>query len=297
MREFAATIGTFDGVHTGHKLVLKTLIEEAEKNALTPVAITFDRHPLSLVDKSREPASICGHKEKISLIEKTGVKTEVITFDDRIRNLTAKLWMKKIREELGVRLLVIGYDNRFGSDGFELTMEEYKTAGRDCGIEMIWAPELKGVSSSKIRSAIKNGDMESVFKMLGRNYEISGKVMKGQSLGRTIGYPTANITPEEKIGLPKEGVYAAIAVLPDNSEWPAMVNIGRKPTVGFCTMSEIEAHIIGWQGNLYSKEVKLRFIRRLRDEIKFNSLEELRNQLNKDKEEVLELLKDNSYGM
>lgn len=292
----AAAIGTFDGVHLGHEEVLSTLKKVADKKNLEPIAITFDRHPLDLIAPQRAPKSITTIAKKKDLIFKSGVNPVIIPFDEALRKTTAKEWMTLLSELHDVRVLVVGYDNTFGSDGVNLSISDYRKIGNDIGIEVIEAPLRVGVSSSAIRKAIANGDITGANDMLGRHFLLPGIVVPGNRLGRTIGFPTANILTESGIVVPGRGVYAAKAVLPDGSQHPAMVNIGVRPTIRRGNEPTVEAHIIGWEGDIYGKTIALLFYSRLRDEKRFDTIDNLRYQLNKDKEDTLKVLQEGNMA-
>ena len=286
----AAAIGTFDGVHLGHAEVLATLSNAASEKNLEPIAITFDRHPLELIAPARAPKAITTIPKKESLISKTGVTPTVIPFDENLRKTTAKEWMQIIRREHDVRLLVVGYDNTFGCDGVNLSIADYRNIGKELGIEVIEAPLVAGVSSSAVRKAIAAGDIAAANEMLGRHFLLPGNVVSGNKLGRTIGFPTANILTEPGLVVPGNGVYAAKVVLPDGSKLPAMVNVGVRPTIRRGNDLTVEAHIIDWKGDLYGKNISVIFFSRLRDERQFNSIDTLRRQLEADRQAALSAL-------
>lgn len=287
MKKKVAAIGTFDGVHIGHMEVLRKVKEIAADRDLFPAVITFERHPLSLIAPERTPPSIIPIKKKFNLLRKEGLEPEIVNFTEEVRATTAQDWMTRMYEEMEVQVLVVGYDNTFGSDGVALNLNDYKRIGQKIGIEVVVAPVAEGISSSLIRKKIMEGDIEEANRMLGRSFTLSGKAVHGNKLGRTIGFPTANILPEEGMVLPAHGVYAAIATLDNEQKYPAMVNIGVRPTIRRSDTPTIETHIIGWDGDLYDKEVRLSFKRRLRDEIRFDSIEALSRQLEADKKAVL----------
>ena len=278
----AAAIGTFDGVHLGHAAVISCLKEIASEKGLQPIAITFDRHPLSLIAPERAPLSITTIHKKEDLLSKAGVVPVVVPFDESLRSTTASDWMKMLRDDYNVEAIVVGYDNTFGCDGVALSVADYKEIGSRLGIEVTEAPFVAGISSSAIRKAISSGRIEEANAMLGRKFSLPGVVVEGNKLGRTIGFPTANILPHAGIVLPGNGVYAAFATLPDGSRRGAMVNVGTRPTVRRGNNMTIEAHILGWKGDIYGMPIKLTFVARMRDEEKFNSIEALRRQLEKD---------------
>lgn len=284
----AAAIGTFDGVHTGHLAVLEKVREEALRKGLRPLAITFDRHPLSLIAPERAPGAITSVERKEKLIRRAGVDPVVVAFDESLRATTAAEWMRILKERYGVELLIVGYDNTFGSDGVNMSIADYRKIGAALGMEVMEAPMVEGVSSSHIRKAVAAGRMDDATRMLERPFSLSGVVVEGNKLGRTIGFPTANLLPRPGIITPARGVYAAFAILPDGKTAPAMVNIGVRPTIRRGNAPTIEAHIIGWEGDLYGHEIRVGFIARLRDEVQFNSIDALRRQLKKDLEATRE---------
>lgn len=287
MTDAAAAVGTFDGIHIGHAEVLRTVKLEAQKRGYEPLAFTFDRHPLSLIAPERAPLAITSVERKGKLIQRMGVTPVVMPFDEDMRATTAADWMRLLRDKYGVKLLVVGYDNTFGSDGVNLSIADYARIGESLGIEVVEAPYVAGVSSSAVRKAIASGDVEKAAEMLDRPFTISGTVVEGNKLGRTIGFPTANLQPRAGIILPAHGVYAAKAILPDGKTVPAMVNIGVRPTIRRGNAPTVEAHLIDWKGDLYGYPIRLEFHRRLRDEKQFNSIDALRRQLAKDRLEVI----------
>ena len=288
VKDRVAAIGTFDGVHRGHRSVLKMMTDYAIAHDMEPLAITFSNHPLSLIDPSRTPKTLTPLKKKKNLLQEVGSVPKVFEFDSSLRNTTAAQWMRKLHDEMGVKTLIIGYDNTFGSDGVYLSLEDYKKIGKEIGIEVLTAPEIKDVSSSAIRKAVSEGEMEAERNMLGRPYSITSKVVSGNSLGHTIGFPTANLEIPEGVAVPKIGVYAAIVkILETGKKYAAMVNIGKRPTVMRGDGVVIEAHLLDWDGDLYGKEITVRFLKRIRNEEKFESIDALKRQLAKDREEVL----------
>ena len=290
--EKAVTIGTFDGVHRGHRLVLETLKREARKRGLQPVAISFDRHPLELVAPERAPGNLTSTRRKEELLRREGVETLILPFNEKLRGMRAYEWLDHIHRKYGVKLLIAGYDNTFGSDGIDLSIADYKAMGDAIGIEVMAAPEEEGVSSSAVRKAVKSGDIKKAISLLGHRPELEGRVAPGFKVGHEIGFPTANLQVSARAVMPAPGVYAALAFIEDAAEGlPAMVNIGYRPTFkGTAKESRhltVEAHIIGSDMELYGKNVRLEWVGRLRDERKFGSVEELIAQLQRDREETL----------
>lgn len=279
----AAAVGTFDGLHRGHQEVLKTLTETASAQGLRPLVFSFDRHPLALIAPERTPPMLMPVQTREEMLEELGAIPVTLRFDDSLRHLTAAEWLKILRDSYGVRTMILGYDNTFGCDGRGMTHERLRSLALPLGIEIVEAPEIPGMSSSAARKAIISGNVEKGAGILGRPYALPGKIVEGERLGRTIGFPTANLRPDQEMAVPARGVYAAEALLTDGRRIPAMVNIGVRPTVGEGLRPTIEAHLIGFGGDLYGKPMTLLFRKRLRDEIRFSGLEALKEQLEKDR--------------
>lgn len=275
----AATIGTFDGLHRGHMKVIDCLKSEASARGLRPLAITFDRHPLMTVAPERAPLMLMDIDERDARLRDCGLAVQRVVFDSPIARLTAREWLTRLRDTMDVRLIIVGYDNTFGCDGIHMSVAGYRLIGDSLGIDVVEAPLERGISSSAARRLLAAGDIPGAAHLLGRPFEISGTVIRGDRIGRTIGFPTANINPGPRRQLPAEGVYAATAILPDGSEYPAVVNIGRRPTVIDNGHLRLEAHLHGFAGDLYGSRLRLRFISRLRPERRFASLDELKSQI------------------
>lgn len=288
-----ATVGMFDGVHLGHRHLLRSLIDEGAKRGLTPMAATFTTHPLKVINSSQQtPPSVTTLPERLLLLESTGLEEcLLLDFDRRLMSLSARDFLRMLRDSYSVRAFITGFNNRFGSDT-SLTFDDYREIASDEGIELIGASEFSPgrhesvISSSAIRSLIGNdGNVTEAAMMLGRPYSLSGNVVHGNALGRTIGFPTANMLPDspDKV-IPLKGVYACQAILPGHTGGvlPAMVNIGERPTFNDSRGLSIEAHIIGLHRDIYDQPLTLRFLRRLRDEQRFTSPQALKEQLSID---------------
>lgn len=287
---YAATVGTFDGVHRGHAEVLDTLGFEAVIRGLQPLAITFDRHPLSVVAPKRAPGMLTSRHERDLLIRSHRVEPVEIPFTPQLASMTAREWIQRLHEKYNVALLVIGYDNTFGHDGRSMTHEDYLHIGEESGIEIIEAPCLPGISSSAIRRAVAEGRITEAADMLGRPFALEGTVGTGQQVGRTIGFPTANVIPAPYMAVPGGGVYAARAFIPGRTDpVAAMVNIGRRPTIADSLGVTVEANLIDWSGDLYGLPLRLEFLQRLRDERRFDSLDSLAERLRKDRTQARKL--------
>lgn len=278
-KESAVTTGTFDGVHPGHREVVRHLLEIGDRRGLRPVAVTFDRHPLQVISPERAPKMICTPDERDSMLRDLGVEVRRVTFDEDLRRLTARSWLERLRDSLGMRLLVTGYDHTFGSDGLGMSLADYRRLGVETGVDIEPAPLVEGFSSSAIRRAVATGDMTEAKRLLGRPFTLSGSVIEGKRLGRTIGYPTANLLTAPGLQLPRHGVYAAMAILDDGRRFPAVVNVGTRPTVTPGGAISIEAHLSGLHEDIYGKKLTLGFIARLRDERRFPSLDSLQLQI------------------
>ena len=284
-----ATIGFFDGVHIGHCHLINMLKKVARERGVEACVITFDRHPRQVVQPEWCPEMLTTLEEKTQLLEATGIdRCEVLHFDREMANQSAHDFMQHtLKEKMGVSILVTGYDNRFGhnrSEGFE----DYVRYGKEIGIEVIKGEELtdgsNNVSSSSIRRMLKEGRIEDATRCLGREYQLTGTVVGGEHIGRTIGFPTANIRPDDSSKLiPANGVYAVDvwSQAGDINRERAMLNIGTRPTFNG-TATTIEVHIPHFAGNLYGSTLSIAFLRKIREERKFDSPEALVEQLNKD---------------
>lgn len=300
-----ATIGFFDGVHRGHQFVIGRMAEEARRRGLEAVAVTLDTHPREVVRGCSNPAQqkktqlLTTRDEARRLILAAGAdRCEVLHFDASLAELSAKDFMQTVlRDQLGVKVLMTGYDNRFGhrsresSEGFN----DYVEYGRQLGIKVISLPPLKETagraSSSAIRSALSEGDVAQATQLLGRPYSIVGHVVHGFEEGRRLGFPTANVAPASvKTLIPAPGVYAVeVSVEGMKSVWQGMMNIGTRPTYGGSELS-LEVHLLDFDGNLYDKNITLTFLKHIREERAFASRDALRQQLQKDREAVKELI-------
>ena len=282
------TSGTFDGVHLGHQKILKRLNEVAELTNGESVVITFYPHPRSVISPDNQIVKLLSTlDEKIELLEKSGVNhLLIIPFTREFSELSSEEFIQKILiETIGTKTLVIGYDHRFGKNregGFDylkLNKEKY-----GFGIEEISRQDIENVvvSSSKIRKALQEGDVPSADHFLGRNYSLSGVIVKGKQLGRTIGFPTANIQVREIAKLiPLDGVYV-VKVYYKAKTFGGMLNIGNRPTVDG-TFQTVEVNIFDFNQEIYGENLTVEFLQKIRNEQKFNGLDELKDQIVKDK--------------
>lgn len=292
---YAVTIGTFDGLHRGHLEVLNLLKEEGGRRGLSPMVITFDAHPLSVVAPERTPPAILSTLSKLSAMRGEGLKIHLLDFTPATARQSTADWMRSLHDYHHVDLIVLGYDNTFGHDGRSLSQADYIRLGREAGVEVVIAPQVEGVSSSEIRRLISEGDLEKGAALLGHPFTLDGRVEEGDHIGRSLGVPTANMRPALPVNrlLPPFGVYASLTRLADGSEYPSVTNIGLRPTVRDLAATptpRIETHLIGYNGpDLYGQRIEVQILRRMRDEEKFSSLEALKERLRKDIDERLSL--------
>ena len=286
-----ATTGFFDGVHTGHRLVIERLVSLARERGDESLVVTFWPHPRAVLqDGARELRLLTTLEEKKAMLAALGVDhVEVLDFSRAFAALTAEEYLRDIlHTRLGVTTLLVGYDNRLGSD--RLTAPALAPIAKEVGIELIELPSLSfraeaepesrnlEVSSTKIRRALQDGRIEDATSMLGYGYSLTGVVVAGNRMGRTIGFPTANLRLYEPLKLiPARGVYVVEAEVL-GKRYRGMTDIGTRPTVGG-TFPTIETHILDFDEDIYGLPLTITFLRRLRDEIHFPSLEALKDQL------------------
>lgn len=281
------TSGTFDGVHLGHQKIIQRIREIARSIHGETVLITFWPHPrLVLYPTEHHLRLLSTFEEKANLLRQFGIDHLVtIPFTQEFSQMTSEQFIRKVLvEKIHTKKLVIGYDHRFGKNregSFDYLQEHSSEFGFD--LEEISRQDVEeiGVSSTKIRKALESGDIRTATNYLGRPYELNGLVVKGQQIGRSIGFPTANIhIPNDYKLIPHDGVYA-VEVKVEGVLYKAMLNIGNRPTVDG-TRKTVEAHLFDFQGDLYNKLVTVSFKEFIREERKFENLEALKNQLVKD---------------
>lgn len=280
------TIGTFDGVHLGHQKILHKIAEQAGLFNYESVVLTFFPHPRMVLGKDTTIKLLNTLEEKEKLIEKTGIDHLIIQkFDEAFSNLSAADFVKQILvDKLNSGKIIIGYDHKFGK-GRTADINNLIEFGKQFNFEVeeISAEEIGdiAVSSTKIRKALLEGNIQLVNQYLGYTFEFTGKVIEGKKIGRTIQFPTANISIEKNYKLlPKNGVYIITSKI-DNINYHGMMNIGTNPTLGE-NQQTIEVHFFDFNQNIYNKKLTIKVLDKIREEQKFDSLEALQLQLNKD---------------
>lgn len=288
-----ASIGFFDGVHRGHLCLIEQLRDEAGRRGIGSLLVTFDRHPRTVLSPSQVPPLLTTLEEKERLLRETGVsEIAILPFTLELSRLSAREFMEQVlRRELGVEVLILGYDHAFGHGGGSL--DDYVRWGRETGIEVVRAHELSSlmVSSSKCRRLIEEGDVRGAAEMLGRFYTLSGEVVRGFHVGHELGFPTANLQVDAEKVMPRNGAYAVWATLADGERRGGMLNIGTRPTIGNGETTSVEVNLLDYDGNLYDQRLTVEFVARLRDERRFDSRSELMSQLALDETAARELLR------
>ena len=290
------TVGSFDGVHLGHQVLLREVQQRAARLGLTPVVVTFEPHPALVLAPERAPARLTLAVERKEILAELGAGyLLVLRFDAAMAAQSAERFVREVLlARCGMRELVIGVNHRFGHGGDD-DSRTLPALGRQLGFEVQVVPAVldargEAISSTRIRSALSRGALEQAARWLGRPYQFSGPVMRGAGRGRSIGIPTINLAgPPPDKALPPDGVYAA------RVEWGggcagAMLNQGPRPTVGD-SRRFVEAHLFGVAEDLYDRMVRIEWVQRLRDIRRFPSLDALRDQLARDREQALNVLR------
>jgi len=294
-----ATIGTFDGVHFGHQKIIKRLCELAKSTGGESVILTFFPHPRLIIDPENQDLKMINTiNEKAKILDSLGVDHLIITpFTRDFSNLTPAEYIQNILvDTIGIKHLIVGYDHRFGKDR-KGGLQDLEAFSKNFNYKIEQIPEQDindvAVSSTKIRTALLDGDVALAANYLGYNFSIYGRVIKGDKIGRTIGFPTANIFVEETYKLiPSDGIYAVTVEL-NNQVFKGMAYIGQRPTINGMTRN-IEVNIFDFNQEIYGQDIKMTFLEFLRHDVKFTGLEALKVQLQKDKEATLEYFRKSS---
>ncbi len=278
-----ATIGFFDGVHRGHQFLLQELRNHAERCKLKSLVVSFNNSPLATLRPEKSVKLLTTPHEKTALFTQAEIDNcLLLDFDKNLSQLTAREFLTWLNKNYGVQKLLVGYDHRFGSDGIS-SLSDYQALGNELGIDILPCARFDSkeeISSSAIRNYVGEGNIEQANRLLGYHYAIEGVVVQGQQIGRKIGFPTANLLTNSEKLIPKNGVYA-VEINHNTQIYKGLLNIGMRPTVkGNCRT--IEVHLLDFEGDLYDERLTLHIEKRLRDEYKFASLDELKYQIEKD---------------
>ncbi|MBU3142075.1 bifunctional riboflavin kinase/FAD synthetase [Clostridium sp. CF012] len=279
-------LGSFDGLHLGHMHLINKAVELSKENNAKSMICTFKNHPLSVINKEICPKLIMDNDTKIELLENTGIDiVNLVHFDKEFMKITPEEFIKNMVKFYNAKGIVVGFNYRFGYKNLgdvEMLQKYSSILGYKLYVCEAISVNNEVVSSSSIRHLIAEGDIIKANELLGRPHTIAGEVIKGKQLGRTIGFPTVNLNYKKQYILPKGGVYYTLAEY-DNNMYKAITNIGYNPTVEGGKLS-VETYILNFNKQIYGEKVKIYFINRIRDEVKFDTIEELRQQLIKDKE-------------
>ena len=300
-RPAAVTVGTFDGVHLGHRRLLGSLRHEADQAGLASVAVTLKEQPRALIDPSAQVTYLATLEHRTQLLGETGIDAVLpVSFDDSLRGLSAVEFLEMLKRSADVRLLIAGAGARLGNDRRDAA-ELARLAGQH-GVRIVEIEAVRlanaandatdpggEVSSSAIRRALIAGDVKVAAQMLGRRHRVDGTVVTGDKRGRELGFPTANIEPEASLVVPADGIYATI-INAAGKRRMAATSIGLRPTFGSGGARLIEAYILDFEGDLYGHHVQLEFVERLRGEVKFDGIKPLVTQMNLDVSEAREVL-------
>ncbi len=292
----AVTIGAYDGVHHGHRALLARLMAEAAERGLRSAVVTFDQHPARVVRPESAPALLTDLDQKLELLSDLGVDlTLVLPFDRERANETAEDFVAEVLvATLGARLVVVGEDFHFGH-GRKGNVTMLRELGAQAGFEVdgvtLSAADGEAVSSTRIRQLVAAGEVAAGSLLLGRPHQVRGEVVRGDGRGAAeLGIPTANVAVPSEIAVPGLGIYAGRYARPDGSVHPAAISVGQRPTFYEHAEPVVEAHLLGFSGDLYGEPARLSFVERLREERRFDSAEDLVAQMHRDIEAAGDLL-------
>lgn len=287
-----ATIGTFDGIHIGHQKILNSLVRFAKENSLKSVVITFDPHPRKIINKKNSIELINTIEEKKEKLKTLGIDYLIVQkFDEKFSETEANKFVEILKNNINIEKLIVGYDHRFGKNR-NADINDLKKYGKELNFEVIEIDALEieevNISSTKIRSAIKDGNIRLANSYLGYNFFLSGEVVKGHSRGKELGFPTANLKIDEDKIIPKNGVYLVKSKI-DHQDIYGMMNIGYNPTFNNKS-KKIETHFFNLNKNLYGKIIKIELLEYIREEKRFETVDDLIQRLKLDREKCLKLI-------
>lgn len=284
-KDVYVALGSFDGLHKGHLTLVNKVVELSKKNDGLSMVYTFKNHPLEIIDESKAPKVIMDNDEKLNILEKEGINIScLVKFDKKFMLIEPEEFIREIIEKFNVKAIVVGFNYKFGfKNKGDVNLLRDLSEKLNFDLYVMSALEDEGVviSSTFIRGLIKDGEINRVTELLTRPYSIKGEVIHGKQLGRTIGFPTANLNITANTVLPAMGVYYTNVEL-DGEIYRGITSVGNNPTVNGKTIT-VETNILDFSGDIYGKEIRVYFIERMRGNVKFNSLDELKNQLKSDK--------------
>lgn len=278
-------LGSFDGLHLGHLSLIYKVIEEADKNGGKSMVYTFKNHPRTLISKECAPKLLMDNDDKVKVLDACGVDIVCFQeFNSEFMKITPEEFVKMLIEKFNAKGIVVGFNYKFGyknSGNIDLLRRLQKKYNYKLYVMEPCTYKDEVISSTRIRKAIEEGNVEDAYKMLNRPYSLKGNVVHGRKIGRTIGFPTANLCYDKKFILPSEGVYYT-NVKVNNKLCKGITSVGYNPTVNGKTLT-IETNILNFEEDIYEKHIEVNFIKKIRSNIKFNGIDELKNQLEKDK--------------
>jgi len=291
--ETLLTIGVFDGVHAGHRYLLEKLQRQAEEKNLLSGVVTFNPHPQSVLHSQNKLPWLSAPEDRVKSLQRLGINlVAVITFTPEVSRLSAREFMSLVKKQLRMRSIIVGPDFALGR-GREGNIHLLRALGLEMNfsVEVIPPYAINGeiVSSTLIRQALTKGDMKKVRSLMGRYFQIGGKVVTSDKRGQILGFPTANLDIKPQQALPGNGIYATITRVGDK-QFHSATNIGTRPTFGE-GVKTVETHLLNFRGDLYSKEIRVEFVQKLRDEQRFPSSKELKAQIKQDVREIDAILR------
>lgn len=286
-----ATVGTFDGVHLGHRKLVETVLDEAQAVGGSSLAMIFEGQPRGFINPTVTVSYLSSAEDRVSWLSNVGIDNAVVLqFDESIQKLSSGEFVSELKRRVGLSTLVLGPGAMIGSD--RANASTLQSTLEDVKVISVEAESLHGdqISSSRIRQAIEIGDCETATGMLGRNYGFTGLVSEGDKRGQELGFPTANIEPDFEATVPANGIYAT-RVTVDGETHRAATSIGVRPTFETDGRRTIEAYLLDFDGDLYTKRLHIEFVSRLRGEVAFESVDALIEQMNSDVEQTREIIK------